>query len=161
MNPGNLGHSTLPLILNLSWIFIRRTDPEDEAPILWPPDVKSWVLRKDPDAGKDWKQEDKGMTDGWMVSLTQWTWVWASSGRCWRTGRPRVLQSTGSQRVRHDWVTEQLYPQSKNKKEMPTDLKLYNWLEKSGWLFCVFFVCLFCFLVFYFNKHIPLKHPGD
>ena len=42
-----------------------------------------------------------------MVSLTQWTGVWASSGRWWRTGKPGVLQSTGSQRVRHDWVTEQ------------------------------------------------------
>ena len=42
-----------------------------------------------------------------MASLTQWTWVWASSGRWWRIGRPRVLQSMGSQRVGHNWVTEQ------------------------------------------------------
>ena len=45
--------------------------------------------------------------DGWMTSLTQWTWVWASSGRWWRTGRPGVLQSVGSWRVGHAWVTEQ------------------------------------------------------
>ena len=44
--------------------------------------------------------------DGWMASLTQRTWVWASSGRWWRTGKPGVLQSMGSQRVGHDWVTE-------------------------------------------------------
>ena len=44
--------------------------------------------------------------DGWMASPTQWTWVWASSGRWWRTGKPGVLQSMGSQRVRHDWATE-------------------------------------------------------
>jgi len=44
--------------------------------------------------------------DGWMASLTQWTWVWACSGRWWRTGRPGVLQSMGSQRAGHDWVTE-------------------------------------------------------
>ena len=50
--------------------------------------------------------DDRGW-DGWMASSTQWTWVWASSGRCWRTGRPGVLQSMGSQRVRHDWVAEQ------------------------------------------------------
>ena len=43
----------------------------------------------------------------WMASLTQWTWVWASSGRWWRTGKPGMLQSMGSQRVRHDWATEQ------------------------------------------------------
>ena len=45
--------------------------------------------------------------DGWMASLTQWTWVWASSRRWWRTGKPGVLQSTRSQRVRHDRATEQ------------------------------------------------------
>ena len=44
--------------------------------------------------------------DGWMASLTQWTWVWASSGSWWRTGKPGLLQSMGSQRVGHDWVTE-------------------------------------------------------
>ena len=52
---------------NQSWIFIRRTDAEAEAPILWPPDVKNWLLRKDPDAGKDWRQEEKGMTENEMV----------------------------------------------------------------------------------------------
>ena len=44
--------------------------------------------------------------DGWMASSTQWTWVWASSRSWWRTGRPHVLQSMGSQRMGHDWVTE-------------------------------------------------------
>ena len=44
--------------------------------------------------------------DGWMASPTQWTWVWASSGSWWWTDRPGVLQSMGSQRARHDWVTE-------------------------------------------------------
>ena len=48
---------------------------------------------------------DRGW-DGWMASPTQWTWVWASSGSWWWTGRPGVLQSVGSQRVGHDWVTE-------------------------------------------------------
>ena len=47
---------------NQCWIFIRRTDAEAEALILWPLDVKSWLIRKDPDAGKDWRQEDKGTT---------------------------------------------------------------------------------------------------
>ena len=45
--------------------------------------------------------------DGWMASPTQWTWVWASSGRWWRAGKPGVLQSMGLQRVRHDWANEQ------------------------------------------------------
>ena len=52
---------------NESWIFIGRTDPEAEAPILWPPDVKSWLICKDPDTGKDWGQEEKGTTEDKMV----------------------------------------------------------------------------------------------
>ena len=50
-----------------SWVFIGRTDAEAEAPILWPPDVKSWLIGKDPDAGKDWRQEEKGMTEDEMI----------------------------------------------------------------------------------------------
>ena len=50
--------------------------------------------------------DDRGW-DGWMASTTQWTWVWANSGRWWRTGKPSVLQSMGSQRVGHNWATEQ------------------------------------------------------
>ena len=52
---------------NQSWLFIGRTDAEAETPILWPPDVKSWLIWKDPDAGKDWRQEEKGSTEGEMV----------------------------------------------------------------------------------------------
>ena len=56
---------------DLSWIFIGRTDAEAEAPILWPPDMKSWLIWKDPDTGKDWKQEGKGMTEDEMVGWHQ------------------------------------------------------------------------------------------
>ena len=52
---------------NQSWIFIRRTDAEAETPILWLPDVNNWLIGKDPDAGKDWGQEEKGMTEDEMV----------------------------------------------------------------------------------------------
>ena len=54
------------------WVFIRRTDVEAETPILWPPDVKSWLIAKDPDAGKDWRQEEKEMTEGEMVECYHW-----------------------------------------------------------------------------------------
>ena len=50
-----------------SWVFTGRTDVEAETPILWPPDVKSWLIRTGPDAGKDWGQEEKGMTEDKMV----------------------------------------------------------------------------------------------
>ena len=52
---------------NQSWIFIGRTDAEAETPILWPPDAKNWLIRKDSDAGQDWRQEEKGMTKDEMV----------------------------------------------------------------------------------------------
>ena len=52
---------------NQSWTFIGRTDAEAETPILWPPDVKNWLIWKDPDAGRDWSQEEKGTTEDEMV----------------------------------------------------------------------------------------------
>jgi len=73
---------------NQSWVFIGRTDAEAEAPILWPPDGKNWLIGKDSDAGKDWRQ------------------VWVSSSSWWWTGKPGVLQSTGSQIGGYDWVTK-------------------------------------------------------
>ena len=79
---------------NQPWIFIGRTDVEAETPILWLPDVKSWLIWKDPDAGKHWGQEEKGTTEDetvGMASLTQWTWVWVDSGSWWWTGRPGLL----------------------------------------------------------------------
>ena len=79
-----------------------------ETPVLWPPHVTSWPI------GKDWcwkglgaggEGDDRG-GDGWMASLTRWTWVWVNSRCWWWTGRPGVLRFMGSQRVRHDWATE-------------------------------------------------------
>ena len=57
---------------NQSWILIGRTDDEAEAPILWPPDAKNWFIGKDPDAGKDWMQEKKGMTEDEIVGWHHW-----------------------------------------------------------------------------------------
>ena len=93
---------------NQSWIFIGRTDAEAETPIfghlMWRTDSlgKTLMLGKIKGRGEG---DDRGW-DGWMASLTWWTWVWASFGSWWWTGKPGVLQSMGSQRVRHDWATE-------------------------------------------------------
>ena len=57
---------------NQLWIFTGRTDAQTEVPILWPLDVKSWLIRKDPDAGKDWRKEEKGMTMYEMVGWHHW-----------------------------------------------------------------------------------------
>ena len=90
---------------NQPWLFTGRADAETA--ILWPPDTKSWLIGKDPDAGKDWRQEEKEMTEDETVGWHHWlrTWVWASSGSWW-TGKPGMLQSMGLQRVGHDWATE-------------------------------------------------------
>ena len=94
---------------NQSWIFIGKTDAEAEAPILWPLDAQSWLTGKRP-----WywerlkaKGEEDNRWDGWMASLTQWTWIWANSQRQWRTEEPGVLQFMGSQRVGHDLRTKE------------------------------------------------------
>ena len=57
---------------NQSWIFIGRTDAKAEAPILKPPDAKSWLIEKDPDAGKDWGQKEKGVTEDEIVGWPHW-----------------------------------------------------------------------------------------
>ena len=92
------------------WVFIGRSDAEAETPIIWPPDAKSWLIWKDSNAWKDWRQEEKRTTedemDCWMASPTRWTWVWVNSGSWWWTGRPGMLRFMGSQRVGHDWATE-------------------------------------------------------
>ena len=91
------------------WDFFGGNDAEAETPVLWPPHAKSlligirlWCWEG---LGAGGEGDDRGW-DGWMASPTQWTWVWVNSGRWWRTGRPGMLQFMGSQRVRHDWVTE-------------------------------------------------------
>ena len=92
---------------NRSWIFIGRTDTEVEAPVLRPPDVKNWLIGKDPGARKRLKAggegDDRGW-DSWMASPTGWTWIWASSRSWWWTGKSIVLQAMGLQRVGHHWA---------------------------------------------------------
>ena len=93
---------------NQPCVFIERTGAEAEAPILWPPDVKSWSLKR-PWCWERLKvggEGDDRWWDGWMASLTQWKWIWASSRSWWWTGRPGVLRFMELQRVGHDWVTE-------------------------------------------------------
>ena len=69
--------------VNQSWIFNGRTDAEAGAPILGPPDGKNWLIGNDPDAGKDWRQEEKRMTEDEMVGWHHWfkQYEWAKSGR--------------------------------------------------------------------------------
>ena len=92
----SLGCSLVGLMLKLKFQYFGH--------LLWRADSleKTLMLGKIRAGGEG---DDRGW-DGWMVSLTQWTWVWVDSGSWWWTGRPGVLQFMGSQRVRHDWATE-------------------------------------------------------
>jgi len=94
---------------NQSWIFIGRTDVEAETPNILATWCEDLTHLKRPWCGERLKAGGEGDDRGWdgrMASPTQWTWVWVSSGSWWWTGRPGVLQSMGSQRVRHNRVTE-------------------------------------------------------
>ena len=77
-----------------------------------------------------WRGEgdDRGW-DGWMASLTQWTWVSVNSGSWWWTGRPGVLWFMGSQRVRHDWVTDLIWSDHLNLTQVPFPQKIMDYLK--------------------------------
>ena len=92
---------------------------------------RTWLTRKYPDARKDWEQEENRMTEDEMVGWHHWLDVWVSSESWWWTGKPGMLQSMGSERVGHDWVTE------------------LNWTasilgERKSWLRIYFSSKLFC-----------------
>ena len=100
---------------NQPWIFIGRTDAEAEAPVLWSLDVKSWVIRRDLVAGKDWRQEEKGMTEDEMVGWHPWLnghefeqlWDIVKIREAWRTEVHGVSKTwTGLS----NWITTFLYP---------------------------------------------------
>ena len=116
-----------------SWVFIGRIDVEAETPVLWLPDAKSWLIWKDPDAGKDWGQEEKGTTEDEMVRwhLTQWTWVWVDSSSWWWTGRPGVLWFMGLQRVGHNRMTELNWTDCrvKNTSAFPISMEMHIQLK--------------------------------
>ena len=91
-----------------SWIFIGRTDAEAETPVLWPPDVKNWLTGKDPDAGKDWRLEEKGMRKDEMVGWHPW--LDGSLSRLWELVMEReaccavVLGFAKSQTWQSNWT---------------------------------------------------------
>ena len=119
---------------NLSWLSIGRTDDEAETPILWPPDAKNWLPGKDPDVGKDWRQEEKGTTGwgGWM-----W-WVWVCVGRL----RELVMDREAWCAAVHAWGCK--------KWDMTEWL---NWTERYFNILAIFLSDAYCILFFSYIIH--------
>ena len=112
---------------NQSWIFIGRTDVEAETPIFWPPDAKNWLIWKDPDAEKDWRREDRGQQRmRWFHGIIDsMDMSCVTSGSWWWTGRTGV----GSQRVRHDWVTELNWTEPKRGRQKSVGNRVAWWKD--------------------------------
>ena len=100
------------------WVFIGRTHVEAETPVFWPPDVKCWCWER-LRAGEG---DDRGW-DGWMASLTGWTWVWVNSGSWWWTGRPGVPRFMGLQGIRHHRATELNWTEKQQQQKSTTHLQ--------------------------------------
>ena len=121
-----------------SWVFIGRTDVEAETQILlatWSEELthlkRPWCWER-LRAGEE--GDDRGR-DGWMASLTRWTWIWVNSGSWWWTRRPDVLWFMGSQRVRRDWATELNWETWQNIYNTYNE-KLYN-IGLPLWLYII------------------------
>ena len=119
---------------NQSWIFTGMTDAEAEAPVLWPPDVKNWLIRKDPDAGKDWRQEEKGTTEGEIVG-----WHHQLNGHEFEQG-PGFGDGHGSLVCCSPWGCKGL--DTTEKLRWPADISLYwpllGFRISSLWFFPTF-----------------------
>ena len=110
---------------NQSWIFIGRTDVEAETPIFWPPDVKNWLIWKDPDAWKDWKQEERGTTEdemvGWHHQLNGHEFEWTPAVGSGQGGLCAAVQGVAKSQTRlNDWT------------ELNWTEKIFLWIKKKN-----------------------------
>ena len=129
---------------NQSWTFIGRTDAEAETSILWPPDAKNWLLGKDPDAGKDWRQEEKGMTEDEMVGWHHW-----HNGHEFEQA-PGVGDEQGSLACCSPWSHK--------------EIRLSDWTdwfmsEESPFIVFLVQVCCLQILLVFLHLRLSLLHP--
>ena len=133
-----------------SWVFIGRTDAEAETLVLWPPDVKSWLIWKDPDARKDWRWEEKGTTedvDGWMASPTRLN---LSLSKLWGLVMDREAWHAAVHRVTKTFdMTEQLKWWSEVVSDIIVDFTFHTLMER---------VEFYSLLLFYLQEVSPYFH---
>ena len=117
-----------------SWIVTGRTDAEAETPILWPPDAKSWLFGKDPDAGKDWRQEKKGITENEMVGWHHWfsghEFEQISGAWCAAVHGVAKSQTQLSNRTMNNNNRKQLMEENKEQRE---DFYFIEFIYRLGW----------------------------
>ena len=153
---------------NQFWIFIRRTSAETETPILWPSDAKNWLLRKDPDAGKDWRWEKKGTTEdemvGWHHQLHEHEFEQAlgvgdrqGSLVCCSTWGHKESDTT----ERLNWLTVRVVYMLKDEAEfLLTPGHIISWSKKLKFLLSVWLLAThFFFLIVIDSKSNPLTPP--
>ena len=130
-----------------------RTGAEAETPILWPPDVNEELTHlKRPWCWERLKvggEGDERGWDGWMASLTQWTWVWVNSQSWWWTGRPGMLQSMGLQRVGHNWATELNWADFNSPSAFFLSTIQYNSFPILTSLYVLYLECIMCCFFFW------------
>ena len=132
---------------NQAWKFIGRTDAEAETLILWPPVVKNWLIGKKPwcwERLKAWRERDNKGCDDWMAWVTRWTWVWASSGSWWPTGKPGVLHALFTNAC-SPWVCKDL---DMSERLNWTELHFKEWenFKENSTLFILIFRSLICLI---------------
>ena len=141
-----------------------RNDAKAETPVLWPPHEKCWLIGKDSDAGRDWRQEEKGTTEDEMAGWQHWLdgrWVWVNSGSWWWTGRPGMLRFMGSQRVGHDLVTELNWTWTNVHEQLfmcywPLVYLLWRTLSSNSYAFFAYaieYLYFYCWTVTVFKSH--------
>ena len=133
--PGTAGRSKQSILKEINWIFTGRTEAEAEAPILWQPDGKSWFIGKDPDAGKDWGQEEKGTTENEMAGWHHWF----NGHECEQTpgdgegqGSHGVTKSDTTQLS--DWTTTAIKDRGSFKEKNVCDNGLTSGSPKHQWI---------------------------